>query len=403
MSNEGQSETGRKCESRSILWNSNSPWARTGYGGQTAQVTTRLQSAGHKVAVSSNYGLEGAVLDWHGIRQYPRGFDTHSNDVVPAHMRAWAREHATLDSLLITLHDVYVFKGDPWSDVEQIASWVPIDHGPVPPDVAAWCKKPNVTPIAMSRFGEEMLGLADIECLYVPHGVEAVYQPTSSVTFGSSETTGREFMGIDDDRFVFGMVSANSGIVPCRKSFPEAFLAFGLFAQHHTDAVLYIHTVDHGGDGGINLRTLAKACDIPDDQIVFVDQYIFRAGVGNDLMAAIYTAMDCLLIPSMGEGFGLPQVEAQACGTPVICTNASASPELLGDGWLVEGQPWWDAMQKSWLVTPAVPSIMEAMTAAYERGQGRSTVAQDFAQQYGADFVFDSYWSPAMETLRLFR
>ena len=120
-------------------------------------------------------------------------------------------------------------------------------------------------------------------------------------------------------------------------------------------------------------------------------------------MAAIYTAMDCLLIPSMGEGFGLPQVEAQACGTPVICTNASASPELLGDGWLVEGQPWWDAMQKSWLVTPAVPSIMEAMTAAYERGQGRSTVAQDFAQQYGADFVFDSYWSPAMETLRLFR
>lgn len=37
----------KKTEARAILWNSNSPWARTGYGSQTAQAITRLKAAGH--------------------------------------------------------------------------------------------------------------------------------------------------------------------------------------------------------------------------------------------------------------------------------------------------------------------------------------------------------------------
>jgi hypothetical protein len=52
------------------------------------------------------------------------------------------------------------------------------------------------------------------------------------------------------------------------------------------------------------------------------------------------------------------------------------------------------------MITPGVPSIIEAMEAAYGRGRGRSEIAQDFVAQYGADFVFDNYWLPAMEALR---
>lgn len=390
----------RRSETRAILWNSNSPWTRTGYGGQTAQASLRLQAAGHKVAIAANYGLEGTTLDWHGIRQYPRGFDLHSNDVVPAYMQAWAYEHAGLDPLLITLYDVYIFQGDQWDTVPQIASWVPIDHTPVPPDVAAWLRRKNVTPIAMSRFGASMLDLAGIESLYVPHGIERVFKPTAGIDAGGRWLTGRGFMGIPEDRFVFGMVSANKGVVPNRKAFPEAFLAFSMFAKQHRDAVLYVHTEDRGGMGGINLVELARACDIPPDQVVFVDQFVFRSGISNELLAACYSAMDCLLMPSMGEGFGIPQVEAQACGTPVICTNGSASSELLGDGWMVEGQPWWDAMQRAWLISPGVPSIIQAMSEAYERGRSRSQIAQDFAAQYDADFVFANYWVPALEAMR---
>ena len=385
---------------RAILWASNSPWAQTGYGSQTAQVTKRLHRTGHKVAVASNFGLEGTSFEWQGIKQFPRGFDMYSNDVVPAHMEAWKHTNPKHEPLLMTLFDVWVFKGEPWDAVDSIASWVPIDHMPIPPKVADWCARPNVTPVAMSLFGKQMLEDRDIECLYVPHAIEKDFQPATDIELATGATmSGREFMGIPDDKFVVGMVSANKGISPNRKSFPEAFLAFSMWQQKHDDVVLYVHTEDRGGMGGINLRELATACNIPDEKIKFVEQYAFRVGVPNNVLASVYTAMDVLLQPSMGEGFGIPAVEAQACGTPVIVSNATASPELVGDGWLVEGQPWWDAMQKAWMFSPQIPSIIEALEEAYQRGRERSLMAIDFAAQYDADYVYDKFWKPVVRAL----
>lgn len=389
---------------RAILWSSNSPYAATGYGQQTEQVITRLQAAGHKVALASNYGLEGTVTEWRGMRHYPRGFDLYSNDVVPAHYMAWAHENPGLEPLLVTLFDTWVFKGKQWDLVDNIASWVPIDHTPCPPDVLAWCTRPNVTPIAMSKFGKAMLERADIEALYVPHAIDTtVFKPTEKFDAGGRRMTGREFMEIPggDSSFVVGINSANKGGRQGhnRKAYPEMFLAFGMWAQKRTDAVLYVHTEDKGAMGGINLRELAQACGIPDDRIFFVDQYAYRSGIPQNVLAATYTAMDVLLQPSLGEGFGIPAIEAQACGTPVIVNNATAQPELCGDGWITEGQPVWDDAQKSWWLTPSVPSIIEALEEAYQRGQGRSTEAIKFAKDYDADTVYRNHWVPALEVL----
>lgn len=384
---------------RTILWASNSPHASTGYGQQTAQVTKRLKEDKHAIAIASNYGLEGATTIWEGIKVFPRGFDLHSNDVIPAHLYAWAHENSSENPLLITLYDVWVYKGKQWDLIDQIASWVPIDHMPVPPDVLAWCRRDNVTSIAMSRFGEAMLHNADIECFYIPHAIEKVFKPTESIKTSNGSMTGRDIIEISSDKFVVGMNSANKGIVPNRKAFPESFLAFAMFAQKHDDAVLYLHTEDRGAMGGINLRELAQACGIKDEQIVFVDQYAYRSGMTQEVLASIYTAMDVFLQPSMGEGFGIPAIEAQACGTPVIMTDATAQTELCGDGWLVDGQPWWDAMQKSWLVTPRVASIVDALQQAYERGRVRSDKAIEFASQYDADFIFDHFWRPSIKAL----
>src|SRR3977135_1500997 len=49
------------------------------------------------------------------------------------------------------------------------------------------------------------------------------------------------------------------------------------------------------------------------------------------LFRSIYNAVDCLLFPSLYEGFGWPPLEAMACGTPVICSNAASLPEVVGD------------------------------------------------------------------------
>lgn len=387
---------------KAILMASNSPTVTTGYGTQTAQLTTRLADDGHAVAIASNYGLEGSVQAWNGLKVFPRGYDMYSNDVIPAHMAAWMHENPDHDPLLLTLFDTWVFKGGGWDLVDNVASWVPIDHQPCPPEVLAWCKRPNVTPIAMSRFGEQMLQDADVECVYAPHGIDtSVHKPTFSVTMRDGEVSARTFMEVPEDAFLVGMNSANKGgqVGLNRKGYPEAFLAFGMWSQKRTDAVLYVHTEDKGAMGGIDLRYLAKACGIPDERIRFVDQYAHRLGIPVEVVAAIHTEFDVLLQPSLGEGFGIPLVECQAVGTPAIVGKSTAQPELLGDGWLVDGQPVWDASQKSWWMTPLVPSIIEALEAAYQRGRGRSQKAIDFAKQYDADVVFDRYWRPILDVL----
>ena len=385
---------------RAILWASNSPTAESGYGQQTAQAVRRLKADGHAVAIASNYGLEGTTSSWEGMPHLPRGFDLHSNDVTPAYLQWWAHQNPTLDPLLVTLYDTWIFKGSNWDTAPQIASWVPVDHFPAPPDVVEWCKRPNVTPIAMSRFGEQMLTDAGIEdVLYVPHGIDTkVFRPTESFDATDGPMTGREFMGVPEDAFVVGMVSANKGQVPNRKAFPEAFLAFGMFARQHPEAILYCHTEPRGAMGGIDLVALAKACGIS-KQIVFPDPFVWRMGIPANVLAACYSGMNVLLQPSMGEGFGIPLVEAQACGTPAIVSDATAQPELLGDGWLVEGQPWWDHVQRSWLMTPRLDSIVGALVKAHERPRGRSQQAIDFAAGYDADLVFDAYWRPALKAL----
>jgi glycosyltransferase involved in cell wall biosynthesis len=48
-------------------------------------------------------------------------------------------------------------------------------------------------------------------------------------------------------------------------------------------------------------------------------------------LPALYSAASVFIFPSIYEGFGLPPLEAMACGTPVITSNAASLPEVCGD------------------------------------------------------------------------
>ena len=383
---------------RAVIWLSNAPWAGTGYGQQTAQVTTRLQKENYKTAIISNYGLEGNNTSWNGIQIYQRGYDMWSNDIVPAHAIDWSTRNKDHQTVLFTLFDVWVLK-NPRFDNLPIASWVPIDHLPTPPDVLSWCRKSNVMPIAMSQFGKHMLNSKDVDCLYVPHAIEKNFKPTDKISNSKQDFTGRQFMGFDEDVFVVSMFAANKGVMPNRKAFAENLLAFSAFAKKHDDVRLYMHTEDAGGGGGINLIKLLEAVGVPQDKYKFVDQYAYRVGVPQEALATLYTATDVLLACSMGEGFGIPVIEAQACGTRVIVSNFSAQPELVGDGWIVEGQPFWDAMQSAWLHIPNVQEILNSLEQAYNVGRSRSNKAIAHAKKYDADYIFETAWLPALERI----
>jgi glycosyltransferase involved in cell wall biosynthesis len=380
---------------RPIAVLSNAPWTPTGYGEQTQQLVRRLKADGHPIAVFANYGLEGSTMEWEGIPVYPRGIDVYSNDVGPAHAMAWGREFG-VQPLVITLFDVWVLQGAGWDVMERVASWVPIDHMPCPPAVAGWLSRPNVTPIAMSKFGHDMIRNLDVESLYVPHAIDtSIFSPTERTPEGA---TGREWMGVPEDAYVVGIVSANKDPRD-RKSFAEMFLATSALMKERDDVWLYLHTEVTSAMNGLDLRALAQACGLPQDRVKWADPYSYRMGIPKETLASLYTGMDVLLQTSRGEGFGIPAIEAQACGTPVIVSNATAQPELAGDGWCVEVQPLWDAAQGAWFFTPLVGGILDALRAAHDRGRGRSQKAVNFAAQYDADAVYASHWKPALEVL----
>ena len=163
--------------------------------------------------------------------------------------------------------------------------------------------------------------------MYAPHGVDTtLFQPEVLDVNGVSP---RDLFGVPADAFVVGMNAANKGNIKIRKSFPQAFAAFGLFVRDNPDAVLLVHSEMVGLGSGVHLPRLAEACGIPAGNIIFTEQYAYKMGLSPQAMVALYQAMDVLLAPSMGEGFGIPVVEAQACGVPVIVSDFSAQPELV--------------------------------------------------------------------------
>jgi glycosyltransferase involved in cell wall biosynthesis len=61
------------------------------------------------------------------------------------------------------------------------------------------------------------------------------------------------------------------------------------------------------------------------------DTVRFLGFVPIDTLRAFYQAASAFVFPSLYEGFGLPPLEAMACGTPVVCSNVSSLPEVVGD------------------------------------------------------------------------
>jgi glycosyltransferase involved in cell wall biosynthesis len=61
------------------------------------------------------------------------------------------------------------------------------------------------------------------------------------------------------------------------------------------------------------------------------DEVVYAGHVEEQLLPALYAEAECLVLPSLYEGFGLPALEAAACGAPVITSNVSSLPEIMGD------------------------------------------------------------------------
>lgn len=127
-----------------------------------------------------------------------------------------------------------------------------------------------------------------------------------------------------------------------------------------------------------------------------VDAVVEQAGIADDVMfagyvhqqelPAWYRAAELFVYPSLYEGFGLPPLEAMACGTPVVTSNAASLPEVVGNAALVVAPDDEVAL---------ADAIVRGLT---DRAQREEMIARGFAQ--AAQF---SWARAARETAEVYR
>ena len=376
-------------EKPKMLWHSNAPFGNTGYSTQTAMFTRKLKDH-YNLAISAFWGLSGGIVPWNGIPVLPSDDPSgYGNSTIREHINMFGGGDPVT---VITLMDVWVLDPQVWGGLD-LACWVPVDHEPAPDPVVNFFRNSGAIPIAMARFGEKMLKDAGLDPLYVPHAVNTqAYRP-------HDKAKARKALGLDPDTYIVGMVAANKGN-PSRKCFAEAIEAFKAFHARHPEARLYLHTEATGRFGGVDLPGLIHRLGLDPKTVIFTDQYrAVHFPHTEEKMGEVMSCFDVLLAPSAGEGFGIPVIEAQACGVPVIVSDFSAQPELVGAGWLVEGATTYTAIG-SWQVKPSVADIFKALTKCYGRTdrevEAGAAAARDKAEQYDTEVVFNDYMLPAL-------
>lgn len=382
-----------------ISWFSNAPWSCTGYGAQTKLFVPKLKDLGHEMSISAFYGLEGATLNIGGITVYPRGMHPYGSDV-------WSvnAAHARAD-VCISLMDAWVFEPDnnphniPW------VPWFPIDSEPLAPLIKQKVEKATAR-IVMSKFGREVMKQAGLECLYVPHGVDTkIFTPYP-------KQLAREALGLPADKFILGMVAANKG-APSRKAFQQHLDAFKILKKAVPTALLFIHTSLGWMGEGVNLTQYCDAVglswgmmgthDPATKDVMFPEQFQYKIGYPEQFLAQLYSAFDVHVLVSMGEGFGIPILEAQACGCPVVVGDWTSMSELCFSGWTVpkfSAEKLWNTLQTyQYLAHPE--AIAEKMLEAYavREVDAMRTRAREGAMRYDADYVVEKYWKPALEEI----
>lgn len=379
-----------------IAWYSNSCAVPSGYGMQTAQVVHQMVKDGHEPAIVANHGAQFLMNCAHGHPILPEGLMRYSLDAAPENIKSWIGDQPGFG---VVLFDLWPLVGVDGFKELNLACWTPVDHAPVPPLVTRFLADGGHHAIAMSRFGEEMLvnaGVPNEEVTYIPHGIDL------SVFYDRGKGA-RAAMGIPEDAFLVVTNAANRGRIPIRKAFGEMADAMSTFMRDRPDVYWMIHTEPQGLSEGVNLPRLMSAVGVDSQRVRYPHPIQFRNGIPQDAIASLFSAASVQLLTSMGEGFGIPAVEGQACGTPVIVSDFSAQPELIGPhSKKVPVQRVWDEFQGSFFAIPNVAAIVTALQEVYEETKAgkvdRAAVAAAM-KRYDQVALYNASWKPLIEKM----
>jgi glycosyltransferase involved in cell wall biosynthesis len=162
-----------------------------------------------------------------------------------------------------------------------------------------------------------------------------------------------EYARVPEEKVTVTPLAANPGVF-----FPrDQQEAVAMLSPRHavrTPFILYTSRIEHPGKNHARLirafAELKRRDRIPHQLVLagadreraeevhrtaeesgFAEDILFTGFVATEDVPLLYQAADIFVFPSLYEGFGLPILEAMACGTPVACSRISSMPEVAGD------------------------------------------------------------------------
>lgn len=360
-----------------VLWRIGAPYSPSGYGRATREIVPRMMKDGHRVLISC-VTYSGPPMSYEG-------------------MTIWGTQSPEIVNFIIkTGNNDYIFTAPDYHGEVIYPKWIAcaaLDFEFVHTNFVNVLKQAKHI-FAVSQHNKRELERVGFKVHYAPWGVD-------TVKFCINNEARKRFrtkLGIDDDVFLIGSVGAN--LQEDRKNFITLIKAFQILAQNHMDVALYLHTAIYGHKPIIQMIQSSGLTD----RIFYVDQRQFYLGcVREDELVEAYNGFDVLCIPSKGESFCLPLLEAQACGTPAIVTNTTALPEHLGGGWLIPVTEddyelsgfgaWWACVRPS-AIADKLDEAYLCRRDKFDDWVGKSLSARNSVLKYDWDLVYDTYWKP---------
>ncbi|MFQ6057444.1 MAG: glycosyltransferase family 4 protein [Anaerolineae bacterium] len=158
----------------------------------------------------------------------------------------------------------------------------------------------------------ELLGVESDRIEVVYPGVEARFRPLDDEDLLARV---RARYGLDAP-FILSV-----GTLEPRKNFVRLIEAYALLRER---AAIPHRLVIAGGKGWLYEGIFARV-----EELGLEDDVRFLGFVPDEDLPALYNLADLFVFPSLYEGFGLPPLEAMACGTPVVTSNVSSLPEVV--------------------------------------------------------------------------
>ena len=326
----------RDKQKMKVLFIGDSPTVSTGFSRCTRAACDALHSAGHDVTVLG-MGYYGDPHDFlYPIYPCVAPYDN---------ARSYGGETRLASMIARTKPDIVVILQDPWNippyfnaldevkaecdrqgiefEIPPIVGWIAVDARNQKGEqlsrlshLMVWTKFAG---LELAKGGYE--GSYDI----VPLGVDTdLFYPRdrkqSRIDIGLIDA------GVPPDAFIVGVVGRNQ--IRKRLELSLSYFAEWVHGYEVDDAYLYLH-VAPTGEGSCDIRSLVKFYGLAGK--VIVNTPTIGVGDPEDVMPLIYSSFDVYMTQSQAEGFGLPALEAMACGVRCLLPDHSAFGD---DGWI---------------------------------------------------------------------